>query len=351
MTIQRKYSLPNCTLILEGLSNATNGVQSMEVRPLLSILVNVECYLAASQQPISGGRDFLESLVTAVNGYAQEFLSKVNHPEVHKPDSGLVQLQKVNNNRHRLIVHTGSRQFTQRGETPHGTGSPTQIDLTTVQLFDLVEAVDQFFADSQTLPEFSLQLAPTARHASYDRRLAKQAVPATVGVSSLALAAIAFFFVPIPEVGRPPKPKLQSNSAQSTNLPTKDSGVPSSASTPTSVTNLEAAVAAAPKITDSSQIDTLNRKLYHKVNQAWTKRSRVEQDLVYRVGVTSEGAILGYKSVNTEASNAIEQTPLPNLLYNPSGSRAMNQQPLAQFRVVFTEKGVLEVSPWFGRKR
>jgi len=66
-------------------------------------------------------------------------------------------------------------------------------------------------------------------------------------------------------------------------------------------------VAAAPQITDSSQIDALNQKLYNQVNQAWKTRSTVEQDLIYRV-VTADGSIVGYKSVNAAASDAIEQT-------------------------------------------
>lgn len=383
MTIQRKYSLPNCTLLLEGLSDATTGMQSTEVRPLLSMLVNAECYLTASKQPLSGGRDFFESLVTAVSGYAQEFLSKVNHPEAHKNEPGLVQLQKIDLNRHRLIVHSetgnqrldvdstspqslqsgngtlratsNSSQISRAGELPHGTGSPIQIDLTTVQLFDLVEAIDQFFADSQTLPDLSLQLTPAAKHAGSNQSLVKQAVPATVGASSLALAAIAFFFVPIPEVQRPTDPKPQSNSSQSNNLLTRNSGFdPSNASsTPPAQTSsdLEKTVAATPEITDSSQIDALNQKLYKQVNQAWKTRSTLEQDLIYRVGVTADGSIVGYKSVNAAASDAIEQTPLPNLLDNPAASPATTQQAIAQFRVVFTDNGVLQVSPWLGRSR
>jgi len=47
--------------------------------------------------------------------------------------------------------------------------------LTTVQLFDLVEAIDQFFADSQTLPDLSLQRL-AAKHAGSNQSLVKQAV-------------------------------------------------------------------------------------------------------------------------------------------------------------------------------
>lgn len=226
MTIQRKYMLPNCTLILEGLSVA--GLQSIDVRPVVSILVNAECHFSSSQQPLTGGRDFLESLVTAVSGYAQEFLSKVHHPEAHDQESELVQFEKVDKNRHRLIVQsvnsfaTDSHQIPQQGEPLQ---SSTQIDLTTVQLFDLVEAVDQFFADSQTIPDLSLELRPVSkRYAGSSQLLVKQAVPAAVGVSSLALAAIAFFFVPIPQLERPKEPQPQSSSGQPTNLPTTDSG-------------------------------------------------------------------------------------------------------------------------------
>lgn len=214
MTIQRSYNLPNCTLIVEGLSEATFSAES-DVRPLISILVNAECHLAATTQPLVGGRDFFESLVTAVSTYAQEFLSKVHHPDAHKPR--LVQLQKVNDNRHRLIV-----QPEISGEGLHAdshSNGVRQIDLTTVQLFDLVEAVDQFFADRQTLPDLSLQLMPVSkRYTSSGQQLTKQAVPATVGVSSLALAAIAFFFVPIPEVQRPVQPRPQSSSSHSGHL-------------------------------------------------------------------------------------------------------------------------------------
>lgn len=320
MTIQRKYSLPNCTLLLEGLSVATTDASLSDVRPLMTILVNAECHFAAFKQPLTGDRDFFESLVTAVSGYAQEFLSKVHHPEAHKNEPGLVQLQKIDDNRHRLSVH--SSQDKGLDVSSNSPQPQTQIDLTTVQLFDLVEAVDQFFADSQTLPDLSLQLTPVAkRYGASSQPLVEQAVPATVGVTSLALAAIAFFLVPIPEVQRPTDPKPQSNSSQST-------------------------LAAAPKITDPSQLDALNQKLYNQLNQAWKTRSTVEQELIYRVGVAADGAIVGYKAVNPPASDRIQQTPLPNLLSNPAAERAATQEPLAQFKVVFTDNGVLQVSPW-----
>lgn len=369
MNIQRKYSLPNCTLLLEGLSDATKAAHFQEMRPELSILVNAECYLAG-YQPLTGGREFFESLVRAVSGYAQEFLSNVSNPLAHNTESELVQFEKIHSNRHRLIVHS---------DAPKGVDSksnngkaPIQIDLNSVQLFDLVEAVDQFFADSQTLPELSLELQPVGKGSGVaSQALVKQAVPAGVGVSSLALAAIAFSLVPAPQM-RQPQPKLvdQTNSTTPNVTPTAASATNSTpsaiptasaspiadaiptptraATTPAPVTDLEAVLKTVPEITDSSQLKALNRQIYNQVNSVWATRSSLNQDLVYRLGVAADGSIIGYKAVNQEANQAIEKTPLPKLLYNPAKGGGINNEPIAQFRVVFTQQGVLQVSPWRG---
>ena len=333
MTIQRKYSLPNFTLLLEGLSDGTTGMQSTDVRPLLSILVNAECHFNNSNQPpLTGGRDFLENLAIAVSAYAQEFLSQVHHPETHQHSSRAVQFQKIAHNRHRLIVQSehgdtvdsfsDSRQS--MGGTNTSVNAPTVIDLTTVQLFDLVEAIDQFFADSKTLPDLSLKLTPVSkRYSGASQPLVKQAVPGALGVSSLAIAAIAFFLVPIPQ---PQEPKPQSSSTQSTNVN----------STPT----------AAPEITDSVQVNALQQQLYNQIDQNWKTRSNLDQDLIYRVVVADDGKLVGYKSVSATANDYIKQTPLPDLLSNPAANRVATQQAIAQFKVVFTDKGVLQVSPW-----
>lgn len=322
MTIQRKYSLPNCTLILEGLS-ATNDTQ--DPRPVLSLLVNAECRLANSKEVISGGRDFFESLVKAVSGYAQEFLSQVTHPEAHDR-AELVQLDKIDANRHRLSVHPENKEQESDSNT-NLAPKPIEINLTTVQLFDLVEAVDQFFADSQTLPDLSLQLSPVSkRYTSSSQQLVKQAVPATVGATGLALAAIAFFFVPIPEVQRPPETAPQSNSRQSTLLAT------------------------APTITDPSQLTTLNQKLYDQIDRAWKTRSTIIQDLSYRVGVANSGAIRGYVAVNEAANSQVQLTPLSSLLSLPTAGSTATPEPLAQFQVTFTKGGELQVKPWEGKR-
>lgn len=365
MNIQRRYSLPNCTLLLEGLSDINRAANFQELRPELSILVNAECYLSGYNQPLVGGREFFESLVRAVSAYAQEFLSNVTNPQAHNQESELVEFQKIDSNQHRLIVHSESspENFESSSNYPK---PPIQIDLTTVQLFDLVEAVDQFFADTQTLPELSLELQPvTRRYGGASSAFIKQAIPAAVGVSSLAVAAIAFNLIPPPEV-RPPEPKSDEQTsstipsvtpsaspsvtpiaAAAIPTPAAIAATPASTTKPT-VTDLEALLNTVAEITDASQLRALNRQVYNQIHPAWTNRLGLKQELIYRIGVAADGAIVGYKALNKEANQGVGQTPLPNLLYNPANRAPISNEPIAQFRVVFTRQGVLEVSPWRG---
>ncbi len=315
-TIQRKYSLPSCVLLVEGLDEIATMVSSTDGRPVLSMLVNVECHFPNSQQPpLSGGRDFLESLVKSASSYTQEFLSKVPHRRTQNQEPELVQLNKLANHRHQLIVRS----------TPQSESAveAVRIDLTTVQLFDLVEAVDQLLADSRTLPDLSLKLSPISkRYVTSRQDVAKQAVPAALGVSSLALAAIAFFLVPIPEV-QPPKPASQSSTQSNT--------------------------AQAPEITDPGQLSTLNQQLFKQLDSAWKTRN-LTQDLSYQVVVSPQGAIIGYKGIDAASSDQIEQTPLRTLLNPSSATPSPTPQPVAQYKVVFAKDKKLQITNWAANK-
>lgn len=390
MTIRRQYSLPNCTLVLEGLSDGSAASQ-LDIRPVLSILMSAECYVTGLGEPLSGGREFFESLVRAVSSYAQEFMSGVHYPDRYGPNLGMVQLHRIDGNVHRLTV------------LPASTGSATQIDqktelsakvdLTTVQLFDLVEAIDQFFADTQTLPELSLQLTPISRrYIKSAEPLAKRTLPAVVGVSSLALAAMAFFLVPVPEVQRQRDPVPQPNPAgqnqgtanpggsgspnpnptppadgllPGTQTPNAESLSPtpspapqpdasplatpqsstSPESTPTPVAEgLASPEVAAVPITDPGQIELLRGKLSQQIDGVVKDKPPVDAELVYRVSVAPDGAIVGYKPENSAAVDRSE-TPLSELLYQPVGTRTP-AEPLADFRVVLAPDGTVQVTPW-----
>lgn len=365
MSIQRQYSLPNCTLILEGWGD-TVMTNPSEARPLMSKLTSVECRLVGEENPLSGGREFFESLTTAVSLYAQALLSGIRASKMPHTASQLVQLERLDDNHHRLSVLPPDAE--------PGSGIAThltrQVDLTTVQLFDLVEAVDQFLADTQTLPDLSLQVAPLAkRYVRSSEPVAKQAVPAAIGASSLALAAIAFFFIPLPQVRQPDDlvPKASTASITGSPSPTappsptaslSPSAIASSSASPTAattpvptptaqpdLTKLEAALTA-PEITDPAQIQTLQQQLSTQLDQAWKNRTAVTQDLVYRVGVAKDGAIVGYKPANTAALTNAKQTPLLALLYIPAAGSQPSSEPIAQYKVVFTSKGALDVALW-----
>lgn len=85
-------------------------------------------------------------------------------------------------------------------------------------------------------------------------------------------------------------------------------------------------------------------RVYNQIDPVWKNRSEVTEDIVYRLGVSADGSIVGYKAINQKANDLVNQTPLPSLLYNPV-NRVANE-PLAQFKVVFKKEGVLDVSPW-----
>ena len=335
MNIQRKYSLPNCTILLEGFSTAPSTTLLSQTRPEMSILINAKCYLSGYNQPISGGREFFESLVRSVSGYAQEFLSNVPNPHAHSKGSELVELERISSDRHQLIVYSDSSMSPENA---------LRIDINTVGLFDLVEAVDQFFADSQTLPELILQLQPVSRSYGVSGQVAlRQAVPATVGVSSLAIAALSLSFIAPPRFS----PNAQNTL---TNQATSESSSVSDSKLAPNIQDLEALLNTVPEITDPSQLKSLNRQVYTQINSKWENRRQVRENLIYRVGVSADGRIMGYKSVNQSSSDQIEITPLPGLLYNPV-SGTSNKEPIAQFRVVFTNKAQLQVSPWIGYSR
>jgi hypothetical protein len=345
MTIQRQYSLPNCTLVLEGVGEEPKDPMA---RPLLTMLINAECRFVGYDEPLTGGHEFFDNLVKTVSQYAQEVLSGVAPSTSHRHP--LVQLQRSEKNLHRLTVRSP-----QDSNGNGGTGDHTrELNLTTVQLFDLVEAVDQALADTQTLPHLSLQLTPVSRRrAGSGEPLAKRALPVAVGASSLAIVAAALFFLPVPEVRRPQETETQSTAQPSPD--TTEGTAQTAAGTPpdeTGATNedlsaLEETLENAPPITDPETISALNEELRTQIDDAWTQEPTFEDDLIYRVAVTEQGDIVGYKYVNPEALDYVDETPLPDLTYQTPENSPPSREPIGQYRVVFTPAGVLEVSPWY----
>ncbi|OLP17546.1 hypothetical protein BST81_14525 [Leptolyngbya sp. 'hensonii'] len=355
MTIQRQYSLPNCTLTLQGLGEGGGFAMQTETRPLMSILMSAECYIVGHEKSLRGGREFFENLVATVSHYAQEFFSTIESQEPDRHRASIVHLQNLGQGLHQLTV---------RPQPGDEMVTPVQINLTTVQLFDLVEAIDQFFADAQTLPALVPQLTPLPKRLTINREpAAKRALPAALGISGLAVAAVASFYLPVPEV-KPPQPSP--NAVESGSTPTPGASKPpqpqqagtspSPQASPTEKPestkpddpNAAATAGNVPEISDLAVIGTLRQKLYNQIDQSWKVNPDFKQALEYRVSVNQEGQIVGYKPLNDAALNNADKTPLPSLRKIPTGESPQPPAAIAQFKVVFTSAGELDISSWKG---
>jgi hypothetical protein len=368
MTIQRQYSLPNCTLVLEGLTDPSTSNQ--ELRPVMSLLVNAECHLPGQEKPLMGGREFFESLVTAVSLYAQEFLSGIHLPRhAYSDRPSFISLSRLDRDHHRLTVEK---------DPSSAVVDERVVDLTTVQLFDLVEAIDQFVADTQTLPFWSLNLSPVPkRFVRSSEPITKQVVPATIGLSGLALATLALLGVPTVKVNEPkcltadsPECRTSTTAANSpspsaspspTTSPTaiasptttasptaRPTNSPESSPSPTASPDgakVEAALSNPNAITDPQELQTLSNRLTAQIREKWKTQGEVTEDLSYRVGVAKNGDLVGYKPESQAAIDKVRQTPLLDMLYLPASESAASSEPIAQFNVVFKPQGNVEVTP------
>jgi hypothetical protein len=340
MTIQRQYSLPNCTLALEGFGDATAG----DLRPVLSMLTNAECRFMG-QPVMRGGKDFFEALIATTSLYAQEVLSGVRIPTADAANH-TVQIDRLGADQHQLTF------------TPEA-GAPQTLDLNTVQLFDLVEAIDQFIADNQTLPQWSLGLKPASKLFAAREPMSKQAVPFAAGLGSLALAAMAFAAMPVPQIKQPdnltysatpiasappandplvsPKPSPSASPAASA---TATPAASPSATAPNPTTSTSASPIA--KITDPAQLKVLSTTLEQQLQTNFNAATPVAETVSYEVMLGQDGKILDYRPENTAAQDLVNQTPLPQLRYNPVPGSDV-QEPVASFRAEFTPQGAVRV--------
>lgn len=100
----------------------------------------------------------------------------------------------------------------------------------------------------------------------------------------------------------------------------------------------------AAEITDRAQLQELNLKLYDRINESWQTSPTFNQNLVYRVGASQDGAIAHFEPLNQPAKDFTQETPLPNLLKS-ARSGGTEAALVAKFTVVFAPSGVLEVNP------
>ncbi|BAC08394.1 DUF4335 domain-containing protein [Thermosynechococcus vestitus] len=189
MLLQRQYSLPNCTLRVEGLSGPAGAQQ-------LDIVTLCEWEIVGQNQRLKGGKEFLVALLNSVPAAAQTWLSgvKLRRSPQHPIQVEIQGFNQVSLHIPRKLLQTSAEE---NAEPPP---EPLEVRLTWLQLADLVEALDQLCSDSQTLPT----LRPTFH--SLPRRaiapavpLRKQLMPLGIGAASLAVMAAIFFHLPVPE--------------------------------------------------------------------------------------------------------------------------------------------------------
>ncbi|MDY6805984.1 MAG: WD40 repeat domain-containing protein [Cyanobacteriota bacterium] len=111
--------------------------------------------------------------------------------------------------------------------------------------------------------------------------------------------------------------------------------------------NIETDILAETKAVEISllgQLQELNQQLYDRLDLNWRDTPEWYYDLVYRVTVNEDGAIVSYEPANQPARDYLDRTPLPQLV----DTAEVEEKPFAFFRVVMTPTGVLEVSPWQG---
>jgi Domain of unknown function (DUF4335) len=327
MSIRRQYSLPNCTLVLDGLSDGSSTTGISDPRPVMSSLFNAECHFAGYEQPLLGGRDFLTSLVTTVSNYAQAFLSGIPHPLPAQSDANLVSLVKGSrDNIHQL-------QATLDAATTEGT---TRVNLTTVQLFDLLEAIDQFLADRRTLPDIMIPLQPIRK--AIAQPISTQAVPVGLGVASLVAASLIGYALPAPRVVAP-KAQVQTTTAPATPKP---STAPAASPQPTTTPAPSSAVPTKTgTLTEATQLGFLERKLQRDLRQDWRQPARIKQPASFQVNVNQDGQIVGYQPVGTTNPRQSKLTPLSKLaIKNPNPNQA-----IGNFNVVFNPTGSIDIKP------
>lgn len=350
MTVQRQYTLPHCNLILEGLSADANDPLSP-----MAVLMNAECHLpGATDATLAGGREFLDSLVTAVSRYGQQLLSGVPYPRATGAAPPLVEVKPGDGPyHHHMIV-----QQQPLGEPVSDVNAlpPLDVKLTTVQFYDLMEAVDQLLADSQTLPDMKAQFQAVSRRLVQPTEpIAKRAAPAALGAAALAAAGLALFFVPPPEF-EPTRPESEASTPAQTSTPPETSTQAAGEAAGGEDTGAAGAdltsagddldrLEGAPAITDAATIALLQSDVTQRLQEAWADAPRPSGDLAYRMAVSENGDILGYRYENDLALDEVDNTPLPELTFVPVAGAEPVQERVAQFIATFTPDGEVVVEP------
>lgn len=340
MTIRRQYQLPNCSLILDGLSiDPEPGREEV-----MSLLVNAECRISGLEKSLNGSYVFFAALVRAVSQYSQEILSGFTHPQVAEGEPLLVHINPGDGPYHHLVVQP---EIADLGDS--NDGRAIDIKLSDVQLYDLTEAVDQFFDDSLALPELEAALAPLPRRfVRTEEPLSDRALPALLGFGSLVAATMAISLLPLPAMRTPPAPKsstgeasnVQTAAANDPQAPTGDGSTPPADGI--AAANADSALwEKAPRITDQDKLAALQSDLQLTIDKATGSDAEFADKLAYQVAVNEAGEVVGYQFDNDAALRDVDKTPLSRLAKANAAAGGLEKNAIAQYAVTFSPEGAV----------
>ena len=209
--IERQYLSPNCILSLQGFSDDdSEAIPS----PVMSVLAQAKCQIVGSPHTLQGGLTFLENLTQAISSYTQGLFSGLTHPWESSETSDYIKLQKMTDkNRHLLIWQ----------EEKDNSEKQIEIELSTIQLFDLQDAIDQLCRDENTLPQIQDQLKPLSRrYRQSEITIVEQSTPAALGLVSFSVAALLLFLIPYPSEIKDPNLEPQPTSSEVEVIPPEE---------------------------------------------------------------------------------------------------------------------------------
>jgi cytoskeletal protein RodZ len=204
--------------------------------------------------------------------------------------------------------------------------------------------------------EVAEETPPPATPSTTTNAAAAPPVPSASGVAPAATTTSA---IATNSTTATPSTPVSSGTAPITTTPT----TPTTATAPTGATTTPstpvgtapaqpsslAAVQSTPPATsaptsnfDAATLDALEVQLYDTLDKGWTEYPSFGQDLVYRVTVDADGNIVNYQPLHDAAVDYLNETPLDEVTPNSAAAGA-------DFVVVMTPTGILEVDSWIGQ--
>jgi nitrate ABC transporter ATP-binding subunit len=152
---------------------------------------------------------------------------------------------------------------------------------------------------------------------------------------------------------RPNAPVPSSAAPAASTASSASSSTPSSAAsspTPAESSASPSSEAAQPEtssttgIADQAEVDRLRQGLFDRLDASWLTTPTYSEALAYRVSVTKDGAIASYEPTNKASVEFVSEIPLP-AQSELDKNKVDRAAPTAQFDVVFSETGMLDVTP------